>query len=243
MDYIEQQVSNGVDHDVAEQDAPVIHRLVQQDVAKFMTMTEYGGQPHPIQTIHTQKMYGLKIRYTTNADGQVGWSGANHDIIVVRKVQFSIGQIRTVVHGLLGTTRKRLVEQLMFMVPGVGDWRAEDMPRFDMASIVDNHSVMDEGFSFVHDARNQWPVEGKRWLCQRLFTEAHIRTRFMQDSETQTFNPDTVESYLRQVKRWKEEMLVLVHMSAGAPARATELVSIQQVNGENARCHRGIIID
>ena len=91
MDYIEQQVNNGVEHDTAEQDAPVIHQLVQQDVAKFMTMTEYGGQPSPIQTIHTQKMYGLKIRYTTNADGQVGWSGPDYDIIVVRKVQFSIG--------------------------------------------------------------------------------------------------------------------------------------------------------
>jgi len=243
MDYIQQQISNGVDRNVAEQDAPVIHRLVQQDVEKFMTMTEFGGQPHPIQTIHTQKMYGLKIRYTTNADGQVGWAGADHDVIVVRKVQFGMGQIRTVVHGLLATTRKRLVEQLMFMVRGVGDWRAEDMPRFDIASIVDNHSVMDEGFNFIHDARNPWPVEGKRWLGQRLFTEAHIRARFMQDAETQTFNPDAVESYLRQVRRWKEEMLVLVHMSAGAPARATELVSVQQVNGENARCHRGIMID
>ncbi|XP_022163480.1 uncharacterized protein LOC111028984 [Myzus persicae] len=243
MDYIEQQVNNGMDHDTAEQDAPVIHQLVQQDVAKFMTMTEYGGQPSPIQTIHTQKMYGLKIRYTTNADGQVGWSGPNHDIIVVRKVQFSMGQIRTVVHGLLATTRKRLVEQLMFMVPGVGDWRAEDMPRFDMASIVDNHAIMDEGFNFIHDARNPWPVEGKRWLGQRLFTEAHVRARFMEDIESRKFNPDAVESYLRQVRRWKEEMLVLVHMSAGAPARATELVSVQQVNGENARCHRGIMID
>ena len=38
-------------------------------------------------------------------------------------------------------------------------------------------------------------------------------------------------------------MLVLIHMSAGAPARATELISVQQVNGENARCHRGIMID
>jgi hypothetical protein len=65
-----------------------------------------------------------------------------------------MGQIRTVVYGLLDTTRKRLVEELIFMVPGVVDWRAEDMLRFDMASIVDNHSVMDEGFSFVYDARN-----------------------------------------------------------------------------------------
>jgi hypothetical protein len=43
IDYIEQQVSNGVDYNVAEEDAPVIHRLVQQDVEKFITMTEFGG--------------------------------------------------------------------------------------------------------------------------------------------------------------------------------------------------------
>jgi hypothetical protein len=112
-----------------------------------------------------------------------------------------------------------------------------------MTSIVDNHAVMDEGFGFVHDACNPWPVDGKRWLGQRLFTEAQIRARFIADGETRTLNPDAVKSYLRQVRRWKEEMVVLVHMSAGAPARATELVSIQQVNGENARCHRGVMID
>jgi hypothetical protein len=42
----------------------------------------------------------------------------------------------------------------MFRVPGISDWRAEDMLRFDIASMVDNYSVMDEGFSFIHDTRN-----------------------------------------------------------------------------------------
>jgi hypothetical protein len=65
-----------------------------------------------------------------------------------------MGQVRTVVHSLLDTTRKRLVEELIFIVPRVVDWRAEDIPRFDIASIIDNHSVIDEGFSFVHNARN-----------------------------------------------------------------------------------------
>jgi hypothetical protein len=242
-DHIEQQMESGMDRNAAEEDAPVIHQLVQRDVAKFITMTEFGGQPHPIETIYTQKMYGLKIRYTTNADGQTGWTGTNSDIIATRKIQFSMDQIRKVVHGLLATMRKRLVEELMFRVPGISDWRAEDMPRFDMASIVDNYSVMDEGFSFIYDARNQWPVDGKRWLGRQLFTHAHVGARLMEERESQTFNPDAVESYLRQVRRWKEELLVLVYMSAGAPARATELVSVQQVNGENARCHRGIMID
>jgi hypothetical protein len=52
-DYIEQQTINGADRDTAEQDAPAIHQLVQQDVEKFMTMTEFGGQPYPIQTMYT----------------------------------------------------------------------------------------------------------------------------------------------------------------------------------------------
>jgi hypothetical protein len=65
-----------------------------------------------------------------------------------------MGQIRTVVHELLATTRQRLVKELMFIVPRVGDWRAEDMPRFEMASIVDNHAIVDEGFSFIYNACN-----------------------------------------------------------------------------------------
>jgi hypothetical protein len=52
---------------------------------------------------------------------QVGWTRANHEIIMVCKVQFSMGQIRTVVYGLLATICKRLVAELMMLIPGVGD--------------------------------------------------------------------------------------------------------------------------
>ena len=54
-------MESGIDCNAAEEDAPVIYQLVQRDVAKFMTMTEFGSQPHPIETIYTQKMYRLKI--------------------------------------------------------------------------------------------------------------------------------------------------------------------------------------
>ena len=59
-----------------------------------------------------------------------------------------------------------------------------------------------------------------------MFTYVYVGARFIEERESQTFNPDIVESYLRQVRRWKEELLVLVYMSAGALARATELVSV-----------------
>jgi hypothetical protein len=37
--------------------------------------------------------------------------------------------------------------------------------------------------------------------------------------------------------------MVLVHLSTGVPARATELLSIQHTNGVEARNQRGVFID
>lgn len=132
-DHVAVQVQAGMEEAVARQGAPVIHELVQQDVDRFMTITAFGGSPHPMNTIYTQKMYGMKIRYTTNADGQVGWSGDQQDVILVRKIQFSMGQIRELVHGLLDTTRRRLAGELLCMVPGIEDWRPEGLPRIDLS--------------------------------------------------------------------------------------------------------------
>ena len=45
--------------------------IVKKDVEQFMTTTAFGGYPTPINTIYTHKMYGMKIRYTTKAEGQI----------------------------------------------------------------------------------------------------------------------------------------------------------------------------
>jgi hypothetical protein len=51
------------------------------------------------------------------------------------------------------------------------------MPGFDLASIVDNHSVIDEGFNFVHDARNRWPVDGIAFVHRSSRTRTIYRGR------------------------------------------------------------------
>ena len=43
--------------------------------------------------------------------------------------------------------------------------------------------------------------------------------------------------------RFKEELLALVHLTAGAPARGTEVLSIQHTNGEDSRAQRGIFLE
>jgi hypothetical protein len=193
-----------------------------------------------LNTIYTQKMYGMKIRYTTHAEGQVGWE--QDDTILVRNIKFSMDDIRSVVHGLLNSVRRRLIEDL-FAFKGHGcqpdDWRPAGVPRFDMDTIADNHAVVDAGWSFIRDPRNTWPVDGDEWLALRLFASGTIPRQ----AQSQQMHPDAIHRYLRKIRKFKEELIVLVHMSAGAPARATELISIQRENGADARSQRGIFID
>jgi hypothetical protein len=243
--HIKASMQRGTPISEAEHDAPTVFELVQDDVEQFMTMTRFGGQPTPLNTIYTQKMYGMRVRYTTNAAGQVGWQD---NTIIVRKIRFSMDQIRAAVHGMVQESRRRLIEELFVMSQpdpdGIGhpDWKPTALPRFDIGQISDNHAILDAGFSFVNDVRNLWPVDGQRWMAARVVTDPTMRQRF-QPSGLCGFDEDAIHAYFRAVRSFKEQLLALVHLSAGAPARATELISIQRENGPDARSHRGVFID
>ncbi|KAK5110579.1 hypothetical protein LTR85_000994 [Meristemomyces frigidus] len=242
---IELNVRNGIPKDYADQGVFSVFDGVKKDVEEFMTMTEVGGHPTPINTIYTQKMYGMKIRYTTKAEGRVSWKG--NDMVLIRKIKFSMGDIRSIVHGLLAHVRQQLAEQLL-LLPRSTDpttWRPEELPRFDVQQIRDDHAMMDEGWSFWKDVRNEWPVDGERYMGMRLFQSGAVRERFVrcQSGPSVEYHADAVAQYLRAVKKFKEKLIVLVHMSAGAPARSTELTSIQCENGKHARSQRGVFID
>ena len=63
----------------------------------------------PIDRIFKQWTCGMAIRYTTKAEGRVSWNGQN---VLIDNKRFSMDDIRTVVHGLQETARRRLHEEL-----------------------------------------------------------------------------------------------------------------------------------
>lgn len=129
---------------------------VKDAVYKFMTLTIFGSQPTLLNTVYTQKTYGMKIRYTTKAEGQVSWEG--NDTVLCRKIKFSMNDVRTAVHGLLSTVRRRMVRELMILPVtehiNADEWRPPGLPRFNLSKIADNPSVLDGGWSFLTDVRN-----------------------------------------------------------------------------------------
>ena len=98
------------------------------------------------------------------------------------------------------------------------------------------------------DSRNEFPVDGERWMWRRLFAEEDIEGRFAHNSLDEVEGRDdirwsekAVEDYFRSVRRFKEEMAVLVHLTAGSPARAIEFdqyLDREGLEGRGQRCIR-----
>jgi hypothetical protein len=143
---------------------------VDEMVRHFMTIRAFGGRITPMDRLLHQRTYGLRIRSTTKAEGMVSWNG---DQILVDNKRFDMDGIRTVVHGLVEAVRDRLYAELMLT-------DGDTAPTVDVGSLVDNPVETSEGWSFLNDTRNVFPVDGRRWMWRRPASEPDgIGARFI----------------------------------------------------------------
>jgi hypothetical protein len=238
---IEAETSRGFTEAEARRRAPAVVDGVDKMVRRFMTIRAFGGRITPMDRLLHQRTYGLRIRSTTKAEGMVSWNG---DQILVDDKRFDMDGIRTVVHGLVEAVRDRLYAELILT-------DGDTVPTVDVGLLADNPVETSEGWSFLNDTRNVFPVDGRRWMLRRLASEPDgIGARFIDGGFADVgswrdirWKRRAIKDYFQQVRRFKEELVVLVHLSVGAPARATELLSIRHTNGAEARNQRGVFID
>lgn len=79
----------------------------------------------------------------------------------------------------------------------------------------------------------------------RVLTSDWLREEFIdvEASETQVaWRSAAVHRYLQQVDGFLERLLLLIHIAAGQPGRATELLSLRHINTVHGR-HRNIFIE
>ncbi len=65
-----------------------------------------------MQWIFKSRSYGLKIRYTTTAEGSIQWIG---DTVLYQRMRFDMSQFRTMIHGVLEEAREELFSNLMMV--------------------------------------------------------------------------------------------------------------------------------
>jgi hypothetical protein len=146
---IERLFTQGLSQSQARRQAPAVVECVDALTKRFMTIRSFGGMISPMDRLLHQRAYGLRIRYTTKAEGRVSWNGSR---ILIDSTEFSMDDIRTVVHGLVETASKRLHEELLFVAK-------ERAPELNICQLVDNPVETTEGWSFLDDTRNHFAVD------------------------------------------------------------------------------------
>ena len=80
----------------------------------------------------------------------------------------------------------------------------------------------------MNDERSQFAVDGQWWLYERMYKEAVLHERFI-DNQGQLRRLSVV-AYQRYVERFQELLLITMHICGGQPARAPELLGMRWQN-------------
>jgi superfamily II DNA helicase RecQ len=226
--------------------------LVQQSVKGFMTLTDYGGKPTPMDWVLRLRAYGKGANKGTNSAGHVLWVG---DEILYGYVRYSMSQLRSMIHGLVEATRMEVRRELLLLeVDDAGDAveGATPLPTVDWNTMVDNPAELRSGWNFLQDTRNTFSgVDGAGWLAKRVANEKKLRSVFV-DADASRLSAAAedgvawvkkrVEQYEKAMRLFREHLLVAMHMTGGQPARGTELVTTTYLNQPNGQS-RGIFVE
>jgi hypothetical protein len=197
---------------------------------QFMTMAHDGRDPTPMQWIYKARSYGFKIRYTTTAEGCIQWVG---DSILYQQIRFNMGQVRSMVQGLVQEAREELFGKLMMMDSSDGFASVPtDVPPIDWDHMVDNPSESRVGWSFLDDERSRFAVDGQWWLYERLYHERQLREQFTDQGEGSSpqISAQAAMTYQEGVGRFQELLLILMQFWGGLPSRATEILGARWRN-------------
>ena len=99
------------------------------------------------------------------------------------------------------------------------------VPSIDWDNTVDQPSETKVGWSFLDDERNKFGAHKEWWLFERIYQEQALREQFLDDDGL--LKPGAGEAYQRHVERFLELLLILIHLCAGQPSRATEILGLR----------------
>ncbi|KAF9882534.1 hypothetical protein FE257_007679, partial [Aspergillus nanangensis] len=120
------------------------------------------------------------------------------------------------------------------------------IPHLNLSQVSDDHAHEATGWSFLQDPRNQTLFAGsERWILNHIINEPPLRDQFLKinrGSQQLSWEPKVTRDYLTQIDQFLEQLLIVCHLTAGHPARGTEILSLRHVNTLYGG-HRGVFIE
>jgi superfamily II DNA helicase RecQ len=209
--------------------------LVKQYVRAYMVV----DKPVPMSRIYHMRTYGLKIRYSTTAKGQVDWTGhGRQSKYFTPGVEFTKMQFETLVRGMLYECRHTLLEKLL-LIDSDSLHATTSLPLIPWESLRDNAGCATPGWNFTYDKKALWPdIDASMWLWDRIQLVDKFRTVYLQDAHLagpRPFKKSALQELTLHIRRFQELLLVLVHLCCGLPPRGSEILSCKHSNTPNSR--------
>lgn len=175
------------------------------------------------------RSFGKRIRDCITSLGYMRWS-EDGQTVKYRDIELQIPVFKRFVLQQVQSAQQSL--ETLFML-GVDESRAEIVPRIALHQIRDDPTNAAPGWSFLKDRRNGDTIPpGDVWLLQRVVGSEKLRDRFctLDGARHIIWDLKEFQLYHAQVDQFIETLLLLVHLTAGQPARGTEITGLQDAN-------------
>jgi superfamily II DNA helicase RecQ len=228
--------------------APSTSELVGEMSTRSMVLSDYSHTATPMNRLLRLRALARSESRRRNADGVLSWSG---DRLLINQQSFSLDDLRSTVKGLYETARMQLLKDVLLLELDARDQIRPGttmLPELNLDRLVDQPADMSTGYSFLRHPDNNLE-SWQTWLLFRVVEEPALRERFISGMDATQQPPRTlwhdaaVAAYMKAVRRFKETLFALVHLSGGGPARGTEITSIQCENSTEGVGHRGVFVD
>lgn len=185
------------------------------------------------------RSFGKRIRDCTTSLGYMRWS-EDGQTVKYRDIELQIPVFKRFVLQQVQSAQQSL--ETLFML-GADESRAEIVPRIALHQIRDDPTNVAPGWSFLKDRRNADTIPpGDMWLLQRVVGSEKLRDRFctLDGARHIIWDLKEFQLYRAQVDQFLETLLLLVHLTAGQPARGTEITGLQYAN---TMFHRNVFVE
>jgi superfamily II DNA helicase RecQ len=182
------------------------------------------GEPSPFHTMNNLLAYCRGVGYDEGAVPRVQWSADNQTMYYHGK-PLAIEKLRDFVTGLIDSAEDLLCKELLFQADNF------KVQGIDLNSMTDDMNESQEGYSFLSEKSNGLQG-GQARMMARLKASSAWKNMAKVETGGIRFKPKAVAEYKRKVEQLMEQLLILIHITGGQPARGTEITILRYLNAQ-----------
>jgi superfamily II DNA helicase RecQ len=162
--------------------------------------------------------YGKNLALNHGNAGAVLWS-KDGKTMSLRGKPIVVAQFTKMIHNVIGEAEYMLWQKLMW---------TRNAQRFEIAldKLEDDVTWTKRGVSFIGNQHNKLD-DNRKWMLQRAQSDKIGRKMFVDG----VWVMGQVRAYLREIDKFRELLLLVVHLTGGQPARGTEITTVRFKNG------------